>query len=184
MLKQKANIQYLRHFSNSPSNSFSKSEQLLDSPLYFPLLKSDFIPKSQIHNEWANANYATKENHPENPIHKSLSTNLVRSKSEAMIDTALFQNKIPFRYECLLQLGNLSFYPDFTILHPITEQIFYWEHFGMMDNTVYAKNAFSKLQVYTSNNIIPTINLITTYETQNAPLNFYQIEEIINYYFK
>jgi len=176
---KKAYTQYLQHFAKSSS----KSEQLLASPHYFPLLKSFFLPKSQTHDEWVNSIYSKNINHPENLIHKSLSTNLVRSKSEAMIDTALFQNNIPYRYECLLQLGDLPFYPDFTILHPITEQIYYWEHFGMMDNPIYAKNTFSKLQIYTSNNIIPSINLITTYETKNAPLNIYQIEKIIHYYF-
>lgn len=180
MLEKKACTQYLQHFPESTN----LAEHLLSSPLYFPLLNQNFIPKSQFHNEWKNALYSRNINHPENLIHKSLSTNLVRSKSESMIDTALFQHSIPYRYECLLQLGDLSFYPDFTILHPITEQIYYWEHFGMMDNPVYAKNAFSKLHVYSSNNIIPSINLITTYETQNAPLNIYQIQEIIKYYFK
>ena len=179
LLEKKACTQYLQHFAKFSN----KSEQLLNSPPYIPLLKSYFKPKSQTHDEWVNANYSRNVNHPEHLIHKSLSTNLVRSKSEAMIDTVLFQNHIPYRYECLLQLGDLHFYPDFTILHPITNQIYYWEHFGMMDNPNYAKNVFSKLLIYSSNNIIPSINLITTYETQTSPLNIYQVEEIIHYYF-
>ena len=179
LLEKKACTLYLQHFAKSSD----KSEQLLANPRYFPLLESYFKPKSQTHDEWVHTMYSKNVNHPEHLIHKSLSTNLVRSKSEAMIDTALFQNKIPYRYECLLQLGDLPFFPDFTILHPITNQIYYWEHFGMMDNPAYAKNAFSKLQIYCSNNIIPSINLITTYETRNAPLNIYQIESIIHYYF-
>lgn len=180
LLEKKVCTQYLQYFAKP----YNKSEQLLANPRYFPLLKSHFKPKSQTHDEWVNTIYTQNKNHPEHLIHKSLSTNLVRSKSEAMIDTALFQNKIPFRYECLLQLGDLPFFPDFTILHPITDQIYYWEHFGMMDNPTYAKNAFSKLQIYYSYNIVPSINLITTYETRNAPLNIYQIESIIHYYFR
>lgn len=180
LLEKKACTHYL-HLLAKSSN---KSEQLLSSPCYFPLLKSYFKPKLQTHDEWVNSIYSKNTNHPDKLIHKSLSTNFVRSKSEAMIDTALFQNKIPYRYECLLQLGELSFYPDFTILHPITNQIYYWEHFGMMDNPIYAKHAFSKLEIYCSNNIIPSINLITTYETRNTPLNIYHIESFIHYYFK
>lgn len=179
LLEKKACTQYLQHFAKSSN----KSEQLLTSPPYIPLLKSYFKPKSQAHEEWVNTNYSRNVNHPEHLIHKSLSTNLVRSKSEAMIDTVLFQNHLPYRYECLLQLGDLPFFPDFTIMHPITNEIYYWEHFGMMDNPVYAKNVFSKLQIYSSNNIIPSINLITTYETQTSPLNIYQVEKIVRYYF-
>ena len=177
--EKKACIQYLKCFSGHST----KSEQLLSSPLYFPLLKSSFISGFQFHDEWINEIYTKNTNHPEHLIHKSLSNNLVRSKSEAMIDTVLFQHNIAFRYECILQLDDLTLYPDFTIMHPVTNKIYYWEHFGMMDNPQYAKNAFSKLQIYNSNNIIPTVNLITTFETKEAPLDLYNIEKTINYFF-
>lgn len=181
LIKEKeAIINYLKQFSG-----FSyKSEKLLNNPLYIPLLKVSFKTKSEIINEWSTASYTRKNNYSENLKHKTLSKNLVRSKSEAMIDSALFQNEIPYRYECLLQLDDDSFYPDFTILHPKTEEIYYWEHFGMMENPEYATNTFSKLLIYSSNNIIPTINLITTYETKDNPLSMYQIEKIICEYFK
>ena len=42
--------------------------------------------------------------HPEHLICKSISGNMVRSKSEMMIDMLLFQHRIPFRYECALVL--------------------------------------------------------------------------------
>jgi len=178
--ERKACLHYLKCFSDTSL----KSEQFLSNPLYFSLLKSSFKPKSQFHEDWINAIYDKNIKRPENLIHKSLSTNIVRSKSEAMIDTALFQHNIPFRYECLLQLNELYLYPDFTIMHPITNKIYYWEHFGMMDNPIYAKKTFSKLQIYNSNNITPSINLITTYETKDAPLDIYHIEKIIDFYFK
>ncbi len=177
--EKKACLQYLKCFSSS----HTKSEQLLSSPLYFPLLKSSFKPASRFHDEWVNEIYTKNNNYPEHLIHKSLSNNFVRSKSEAMIDTVLFQHNIAFRYECLLQLGDLSLYPDFTIMHPITNKIYYWEHFGMMDNPNYSKNVFSKLQIYNSNNLIPSINLIITFETKEAPLDIYRIEKTVNFYF-
>lgn len=83
----------------------------------------------------------------------------------------------------MLQLGDSIVYPDFTIKHIATGDIYYWEHFGMMDNTKYAQNACSKLQLYTSNGIIPTIHLITTYETKEHPLSSEDIEKIIEHYF-
>ena len=95
----------------------------------------------------------------------------------------LYLNKIPFRYECALHLDETVLYPDFTILHPSTQQLYYWEHFGMMDSSVYAQNTYSKLQLYTSHNIIPSIQLITTFETKDHPLTQKTIEAIIKQYF-
>lgn len=61
--------------------------------------------------------------------------------------------------------------PGFTIRDPSSGKTYYWEHFGMMDQPSYAARTFSKLQLYTSFQIIPSIQLITTYETQEHPLN-------------
>ena len=95
----------------------------------------------------------------------------------------LFVNKIPFRYECELQLGEIFIYPDFTIRHPKTGEIYYWEHFGRMDDSKYNKNVPSKLQLYISNGIIPSIQLITTYETIENPLSSEKVESLIREYF-
>ena len=94
------------------------------------------------------------------------------SKSEALIDMALFSHLIPFRYECELSLGTHILYPDFTIRHPKTDDIYYWEHFGLMDNPSYCQNVSFKLQQYSLNGIIPSIQLITTYETGTHFLTF------------
>ena len=95
----------------------------------------------------------------------------------------LFQAKIPYRYECQIILGNIILYPDFTIRHPRTGKLYYWEHFGQMDNPEYNKKANNKLQTYISNGIIPTINLITTFETIDNPLTSNYVNELIEYYF-
>lgn len=132
---------------------------------------------------WANSPYETNPTHKENLIHKTASGHLVRSKSEALIDTFLSKHTIPFRYECLLPLNGVSVYPDFTIRHPRTGEFFYWEHFGRMDDPAYSQKACSKLQAYTSNGILPSVHLITTYETKEHPLTSDLIERIIQYYF-
>ncbi len=82
-----------------------------------------------------------------------------------------------------MALDDIILYPDFTIRHPKTGEYFYWEHFGLMDDPVYCKNTFSKLQLYTTNNIVPDINLITTYETRERPLSMEKIERIITEHF-
>lgn len=179
LIAEKTAIQfYLRHHHSSKS----PDKLLLDSP-YQELLLPYFQPDSQMAQNWMREDYDRNTNYPEQLIHKSFSGNVVRSKSEVIIDTALYINKIPYRYECSLPLGDTTLYPDFTILHPVTGKIFYWEHFGMMDNPGYAKNAYSKLQLYNSFDIIPSINLITTFETKEHPLNSELVENIIQTYF-
>lgn len=116
-------------------------------------------------------------------LHKTISGNLVRSKSESLIDMLLYTHKIPFRYKCALQLGDITLYPNFTIRHPYTGHIFYWEHFGRMDDPTYCKNTYNKLQLYSSHRIIPSIHLITTYETQEYPLSTHTVEKVIQQYF-
>ena len=99
-----------------------------------------------------------------------------------MIAMLLHLNAIPYRYECALSLGGVTLFPDFTIRHPGTGALYYWEHFGLMDDPAYAKNAGSKLSLYAANGIIPSVHLITTYETKAYPLNA-GIEHLISYYF-
>lgn len=171
------------YLTQHDSQSNKASQLLTDFPEYAKLLSPFFSPLSQELLEWASAPYEHNPKFPEYLIHKCQSGNLVRSKSEAMIDMFLYLNKIPFRYECALQLGEATIFPDFTIRHPQTGAVYYWEHFGMMDDPHYCQNACTKLQLYTSYKIIPTIHLITTYETKANPLYSEDVRKIIEHYF-
>lgn len=165
-------------YKNQNSESLRLLEQ--DSP-YYPFLRpyvAEYI------DEWADENYETNLKYKENLIYKSLQGKLFRSKSEVIIANALYVNKIPYRYECLLKLPEGAYFPDFTIKHPKTEKIYYWEHFGMMDNQEYCEKTFRKLKIYADNNIFPTINLITTYETRQVPLDSEKVQRIIDEYFQ
>ena len=156
---------YLRHHDKDAEQ---KEVSLLNSPAYKELLSPFYQPISQELFEWTNSPYEKNDNYSESLKHKAVSGGYVRSKSEQIIDMVLYKNKIPFRYECALRFGETVFYPDFTIRHPKTGQLFYWEHFGLMDDADYSKKAYSKLQTYTSHGLIPTIQLITTYETKDV----------------
>ena len=169
---------YLDHHSDTP-----KALQLLNMPEFKTLLAPYFTPCSQELSAWMNSSYEQNPHHPEHLLYKSNSGNLVRSKSESMIDMLLYINKIPFRYECALHLGEATIFPDFTIRHPKTGGVYYWEHFGLMDNPTYSQNAYSKMQLYTSHGIIPSIQLITTFETKEKPLDSDTIAKIITHYF-
>ena len=171
---------YLRH--HHPASQ--KQELLLrELPGYAELLAPYFKLESPHLEDWIHATYEQNPKYPEHLIHKTVSGHLVRSKSEAIIASLLYTNHIPFRYECALHLNGIILYPDFTILHPHTEEVFYWEHFGMMDDPSYSKNAVSKLHTYISHGFIPSINLITTYETLQNPLNAEVVQKTIAHYF-
>lgn len=175
--EKKAIAFYLRHHHTSP-----QAKQLLAHPEYQKLLKP-YFSLSDDFASWVTSPYNHNPLHPEHLIHKTISGNLVRSKSEMLIDMILYTNRIPFRYECGLQLGEAITYPDFTIMHPITGKIYYWEHFGLMDVPEYCQKAESKLHLYISHGILPSLQLITTYETKNQPLEPSLVESIVKHYF-
>lgn len=174
-LREKTAIDfYLRH--HVPA----KAEQLLtQNSEYQKLLSPHFKLLSEELEEWSKSEFTQCIKYPEGKIHQAPSGNMVRSKSEVLIDMVLYTNQIPFRYECELKLDDTIIYPDFTIRNPRTGKLYYWEHFGKMDDPVYARNTTLKLNTYISHNIIPDIDLITTYETMDHPLSIQTIDSII-----
>ncbi len=174
--EQKALEFYLRH--HAPG--MGKAEQLLTTPSEFQaLLSNHFKPADQEKLLWMNSPYERNPNYPEQLTHRTYSGYYVRSKSELLIDMALRTHKLPFRYECALELEDVVLYPDFTILHPLSGEYIYWEHFGIMDDPDYRQSFYSKIRLYTSHGIIPNINLLTTFETKQHPLDTEQIEHTI-----
>ena len=169
-------IQQYQHYT-------SKVDQLLQKPAYEKMLNASMKPMSQELADWAAEPFETNPSHPEQLRHSCMSGHIVRSKSEALIDQSLYTHQIPFRYECQLKLGEVTVFPDFTVRHPQSGEFFIWEHFGKIDTPSYAQNAFQKMQLYTASGYIPTINLITTYETKDHPLTAKKIEDIVQQYF-
>lgn len=171
---------YVRHQCPIPG----KAEQLLiKNSECRRLLSKKHIPKSKIIQEWLNEPYRTNPYKTDKLMHKGPSGNYYRSKSEEFIDICLTKYGIPFRYECELVLPTGIIYPDFTILHPKELKLYYYEHFGMMDNTVYAAKACEKINTYCLNGIYPNVNLIVTFETKEHSIPYDKIESIVNEFF-
>lgn len=170
----------------SAINEYDVSMEFLtgcDSP-YLELIQSHLDNFSEKLSAWVDKEYIANPDYPENKKFHTKKGDLVRSKSEVFIADALYLHKIPYHYEEKLELNEYGFfYPDFTICHPKTLQILYWEHFGMMDNEDYIHKAFRKLDIYALNQILPTHNLITTYESRENPLDPEVVEQIIRMYF-
>ena len=107
----------------------------------------------------------------------------VRSKSEMIIANLLSKAKVPYRYECPLELRGIgSVYPDFTVLNVRLRKVFYWEHQGMMGDEEYAGKAIRKIASYQENGFFPGDHLILTSETKDCPIDVKQIAGIIRHY--
>ena len=104
----------------------------------------------------------------------------VRSKSEVMIIVELIEEKRFFRYEDPLVLNGKIYYPDFTIRNPDNGRTYWYEHFGKMDDPEYARKAFAKLTDYALHGLIPSVNLIVTFETSDKKLSFPQIQNALS----
>lgn len=177
--EKSATDMYLRHYPKE-----KKIDEIYSASDYLQNLLSPYLsPLSKELDDWAKSPYIKSNKHPEHLTIKVGPSEFVRSKSEGMIAKMLKQYQIPYRYECQLILDDIELYPDFTIRHPKTGELFIWEHFGLLDKPKYVKKMLSKMHIYTSNNIFPGIHLITTYETSNKPLSFEMVEMHIQYYF-
>ena len=166
----------------------SDIKRLVDIPAIGALLASDdpIIPVSMDQElyKWMHAKYERNPKHPEHLTVKTVDGNYVRSKSEALIYMLLLNYNIAFRYECRLDVGGYIYYPDFTIRHPVTGEIFYWEHVGRLDKPDKVADFQQRLRIYMGNGILPDHNLILTYESEGHPLDFsivqHKMEEFFN----
>ena len=53
----------------------------------------------------------------------------------------------------------------------------------MMDNPLYANQCYEKLEIYLENDILPSKNLIITFETKSSPLTIDVVQHQIEHYF-
>lgn len=164
-----------------PSNQKNTAVSMAEKKYYEVMLQDILQEKRAIQSYLDLCN--KEQTGEEQLIHPIFNGQKVRSKSETIIATMLHVNKIPFHYEEALHLGKRVIYPDFTIRHPVTGQIYYWEHFGMMDNENYAQVAFRKMQLYNINGIMLSDTLLATYESEEAPLKSNIVENMIQQYF-
>ena len=112
----------------------------------------------------------------------TLNGEYVRSKSEKILADAFFHHQIIYLYECPLRLGDRIIYPDFTLINLRTGKIYYWEHFGRMDDPEYVNDVVQKIRSYERSGIFPGEQLIISMETSKIPLSVKDIERLIEKY--
>lgn len=105
---------------------------------------------------------------------------MVRSKSEKMIADKLYMRGVPYKYEAALHLkGTRVVYPDFTLLKISSREELYYEHFGMMDDPDYCKQALEKIDLYESCGIMLGDKLLATFESSRKSINMKNVDAII-----
>ncbi|MCY4338500.1 MAG: AAA family ATPase [Gammaproteobacteria bacterium] len=88
-----------------------------------------------------------KDWYEEGKIHKALTGDMVRSKSEVIIANLLHDRNIPFEYETLLKAPDGTMYlPDFSVTW--NGELWFWEHWGMMSSECYEKHRAIKVDWY------------------------------------
>jgi len=107
----------------------------------------------------------------------------VRSKSEWIIACMLAEAEVPYRYEECVGLNKLLgmvFYPDFTVLNKRTREVFFWEHFGKMDDPKYINESYMpKMLEYYNFGFLPGKKLLMTFESKRYPLDTTQVKRLI-----
>lgn len=142
------------------------------SPYRRNLISNLILPDDEYVRRWEAVQYVGKP-HPEGaPEIITEKGELVRSKAEKIIADKLYALGIPYRYEYPVILeGNITMYPDFTILRMPSREEVYLEHLGMMDDINYVDGVMFKLNTYERNGIYLGVKLFVTYETGKKPLN-------------
>ena len=144
------------------------------------------IPDSEYADLWQSLRYKGKT--IENTGFLTSKGECVRSKSEIIIADVLASLCIPYRYEFPHKLKNgdlsrcIDVYSDFTCLNIHTRKEFVWEHFGLMDDAEYARNAVAKIEMYQNNGYFLGDNLIFTMETHEKPLNSKIVRDLAKKY--
>lgn len=153
-------------------DSFPKAKRALIEP--YILSDEEFIKK------WKESFKLNENSYPIDTCLHSEAGELVRSKSEKMIADKLYMKNIPYVYEPKIILPNKkTAFPDFAMLNVRTRATFYMEHFGMMDDPEYCKQAIEKITMYEKNGIHIGENLLVIFESQLSTIDMEYVDSII-----
>lgn len=154
------------------------------NPALVSLCDAFYLPPQKYAELWQSDYNSVPLENWDPPDKQTLRGDFVRSKSEVFIADGLFRYGISYKHECSLILDNgITLHPDFQILHPRSHELFYWEHFGMMDDDDYRNEAMKKLNMYWRYGPIPGKRLICTFETRNSPMTSAQVDAVIRAFF-
>lgn len=134
--------------------------------------------------------------HPEHLVHKNMKGEIIRSKSEIIVNNVYETLKIPYSYEERVywpqnappeaweikrRLNIPDYYvPDYTCKLPDGTKK-YHEHLGLMDKDWYMENWMKKMILYYWAGIIPGKNLIITADDCNGGIDQQAIMDLLQH---
>ena len=104
-----------------------------------------------------------------------------RSRAELIIAGILDSLGLAYRYECEYDTNRRAYYPDFTIMHPRTGELYYLEYFGLMSDPDYSGNAIEKIAAY--QRAEDAARFIYIFENETCPLDSEQVKNVLIRYF-
>ncbi len=136
------------------------------------ITKPEFRSPEDLVIRWVRSGCDDAAGHIESLIFETARGEKVRSKSEVIIADMLFAKGIEYKYEQSLVLDSgYTCHPDFTIMRRSDARLFYWEHFGMLDDPAYAEHCVAKLNMYARAGITPSDGLFITWECRTRPFD-------------
>jgi len=176
----KATQYFLKHYNSDPERV------VLDSlPEWMAeRIKNDASTDRDTYiSEWLKADYK-KNTHRADALKIQTSRGeFVRSKGEREIANALFRKGLAYRTDCEVQLTDGTIYADFAILHPITLELYYWEHSGMLGDPSYTQANYDRIARYANSGYLIGERLIMTGENSDHVIGSQAIDRIIEAYF-
>lgn len=152
---------------------------------YIPAdLDRNFLDTS-FSNKWACAMQKIKDAYPvEHPEHLSITTcdgTKVRSRAEAMLYDMFVAMGFKVLYEFPVWIDGKLFHPDFTLLHPYTHNVYFWEHLGMWYREDvrgnYRRGFLHKAEQYEKIGFYLGNNLLTSYEYKGGGINMNWLQD-------
>ena len=113
--------------------------------------------------------------------YKTTHGELVRSRMEFIIANTLTEWPLAYRYEQELTVCGQKIYPDFTIMHPETEELYYLEFFGMMNDEDYAEKTFRKIILYQTAGLAS--HLICLFDRQDSHIQTTALDHTLESFF-
>lgn len=132
---------------------------------------------------WNMLSYTGKPFSPADPEIYTEKGERVRSKSEKIIAEKLTAMGIPYKYEYPVRFRTYTGHVDFYVLNKYTGKVFYYEHFGMMEDDKYKKDAAQRIRDYEKLGIMPGTGLVMTFESDNCVISTTALDWLCRKYF-
>lgn len=134
------------------------------------LLQDCYMLAAKNYSYWTSKTFTVYQSensyYAEQRIHISSKGERVRSRAEVILADSLTACRIPYRYEKQLTIGKHHYYPDFTVINPLSGKTVYIEYCGL-DTPKYQDSLQRKLQVYQDAGIKEGTQLILIREYNN-----------------